>query len=344
MSGAPTIAEIKRMLVDRAPAVAAHLLPAGRREKNEWRAGSLRGEPGSSFGVRLSGPKVGTWSDFADVEGNGGKNLLGLWMAARRVGFPVALDEICAWLGVERPKHDGREHGRGDRAGDHETSRRRDALPKSARPAAPAGIELPDDEARQRINRTIDRTRPLKSGLGASWLREVRDLEPDLLDEEAVRFLPGSDRYPPAVVSVITAWTDASVILGLQFTALALDGSAKLWRKFMTGSKPAGGVCRLVNDAEVTTELALGEGLESCLAVMTGQHRSGCMVRPAWAALTAGNLANLGPLPAIQRLMLLVDADDAGRKGAEKCAALWHHARREVRLATPTGTNDWNDA
>lgn len=331
MTGAATIArvdiaELKARLNARVLAVVAYLLPNGRKDGHEWRAGSIAGEPGQSLGVHLSGPKVGLWCDFSIGEEQSG-DLIDLWCAAHRVDLPTALAEIKQWLGIA-----------------DETSRRREVTPRPARPETPAGIELPDAETLQKIDRTIDRSMPLKGSLGARWLRDVRDLEPDLLDEEAVRFLPGSDRFPPSIVSVITAWTDAAIVLGLQFTALSDDGSRKLWRKFARGSKPSGGVCRLVHDAEVTTELALGEGLETCLAVMTAQHRSGCMVRPAWAALTAGNFANLGPLPAIQRLMLLVDADDAGRAGAEKCAALWHHARREVRLATPVGINDWNDA
>ncbi|MFO1160927.1 MAG: toprim domain-containing protein [Reyranellaceae bacterium] len=233
---------------------------------------------------------------------------------------------------------DGRDH-----------RRRHDRPAPRPRPAKPSaqtidGVELPDAETLQKIARTIDRSKPLKGNLGARWLRDIRDLEPDLLDEEAVRFLPGSDRFPPSILSVISAWRDASIILGAQITALSSDGTEKLWRKFMRGGKPSGGVCRLVHDAEVTYELTLGEGLETCLAAMTAQHRAGHMVRPAWAALTAGNLGTLGPLAGIQRLMLLVDADAAGRKGAAACAELWHHTGREVRMAAPSVRNDWNDA
>jgi len=339
MSGAADIAravdvaELKARLNARVMAVVAYLLPGGRQDGHEWRCGSVAGEPGKSLGVHLSGEKVGRWKDFSSGDREHSGDLIDLWQATRRVDRRLALTEIKQWLGVPDDR----------RA--FETSRRRDALPRPSPPQSRTvnGIELPDAETLQKINRTINRSKPLKGTTGARWLRDVRGLEPDLLDEEAVRFLPGNDQFPPCLLSVITAWTDASIILGAQLTALAPDGSAKLWRKFARGSKPAGGVCRLVHDSEATYELALGEGLETCLAAMTSQHRAGCLVRPTWAALTAGNLGALGPLPVIERLMLLVDADDAGRRGAEECAALWHHARREVRLATPTGVNDWND-
>ena len=330
---ATDIAELKDKLNDQALAVAAYLFPAGRRRGREWCVGSVYGEAGDSLSICVAGSKAGTGSDFAAGDKNGSKNLLDLWMAAQRVDLPTALTEIRQHLGI---------------ADDHNTSRRREVLPRPTKPQAQIqpidGIEFPDNEALRRIGRVLNRTVPLKAGMGARWLRDVRDLEPDLLDSEAVRFLPGTDRFPPSLVSVITAFVDASIVLGLQFTALAPDGSRKLWRKFMTGSKPAGGVCRLASDAEGTTELALGESLETCLPTMTAQHPGSHLVEPTWAGLSAGNFANLGPLPGIERLMLLVDADDAGRKGAEKCAALWHHAGRQVLIAAPTGgLNDWND-
>lgn len=93
------ITVIKRMLNDRAKQVAEMLLPGGRKEAQEWRAGSIGGEKGKSLGVHLSGPKVGIWSDFATGEGG---DLIGLWMACKGMTLPQALDAIRSWLGVER--------------------------------------------------------------------------------------------------------------------------------------------------------------------------------------------------------------------------------------------------
>lgn len=95
------ITTISRALSDRAATVAEHLLPGGRREGTEWRAGSLSGERGQSLGVHLTGDKAGVWSDFQSGEGGG--DLLDLWKAVRGVTLSEALDQARAWLGMARP-------------------------------------------------------------------------------------------------------------------------------------------------------------------------------------------------------------------------------------------------
>jgi twinkle protein len=76
------------------------LLPGGRREQQEWRAGSTAGDKGQSLGVHLSGAKAGVWTDFATGEGG---DLLDLWCIARGVSLSEALEQARKWLGVERP-------------------------------------------------------------------------------------------------------------------------------------------------------------------------------------------------------------------------------------------------
>lgn len=95
------ILEIKRRLADRAQSVAEMLLPQGRKIQNEWRVGSINGEPGESLGVHLSGEKVGVWKDFNGGEGG---DLIDLWMVTRGLTLTKVLDEACAYLGIERPK------------------------------------------------------------------------------------------------------------------------------------------------------------------------------------------------------------------------------------------------
>lgn len=95
------ILEVKRLLANSALAVAEHLLPGGRKERDEWRCGSTAGGKGDSLGVHLSGPKAGIWADFATGEGG---DLLDLWCATRANGISDALDQARTWLGVERPK------------------------------------------------------------------------------------------------------------------------------------------------------------------------------------------------------------------------------------------------
>jgi twinkle protein len=94
------ITQVKRMLSDRAQSVAEMLLPNGRKEAQEWRAGSTSGEKGQSLGVHLSGVKAGVWQDFSTGEGG---DLLDLWMAVKGGTISEALDAARSWLGVTRP-------------------------------------------------------------------------------------------------------------------------------------------------------------------------------------------------------------------------------------------------
>lgn len=95
------LAELKRHLETRIEAVVRALLPAGRRDGHEWRVGSVMGEAGKSLGVHLTGEKVGIWSDFHSGERG---DVIDLWKAVKGLDLVAALDDIRAWLGVERPR------------------------------------------------------------------------------------------------------------------------------------------------------------------------------------------------------------------------------------------------
>lgn len=95
------ITEISRLLSSRAQSVAEYLLPRGRKEGQEWRVGSVDGEPGQSLGVHLSGSKAGVWAEFNSGEAG---DLLDLWQQARRVSLSQALSEAREWLGISRPE------------------------------------------------------------------------------------------------------------------------------------------------------------------------------------------------------------------------------------------------
>lgn len=95
------INQISRMLAERAQAVAEMLLPAGRKEGQEWRAGSTAGEKGKSLGVHLTGQKAGVWCDFDSGETG---DLLDLWCAVKGIGTSDALKEAKAYLGITDPQ------------------------------------------------------------------------------------------------------------------------------------------------------------------------------------------------------------------------------------------------
>lgn len=89
--------DIAQLLANRAGDVAAHLLPGGKKNGTEWKAGSAKGEAGQSLGVRISGAKKGIWSDFAT--GDKG-DLLDLWAHCRCTSMTDAIKEAKAYLGV----------------------------------------------------------------------------------------------------------------------------------------------------------------------------------------------------------------------------------------------------
>src|SRR5258708_10641442 len=94
-------AEISRRLADQVGALVRDLLPEGHREGHEWRAGSMRGEPGASLGVHLTGHKAGVWSDFA--AGDRG-DALDLVRAVHRLELSDALTWSRRWLGIDDGK------------------------------------------------------------------------------------------------------------------------------------------------------------------------------------------------------------------------------------------------
>jgi len=90
--------DIAAMLASQAETIAAMLLPNGKRDGHEWRAGSTAGDAGKSLGVHLSGAKAGVWADFSSGESG---DLLDLWCAVRGLTMSQALAEARDYLGVK---------------------------------------------------------------------------------------------------------------------------------------------------------------------------------------------------------------------------------------------------
>jgi hypothetical protein len=82
-----SIGALVQMLTDRIDSLVPQLLPAGRRHGAEWvEAKTARGGMGDSLSVRMTGPRAGVWSHFA--EGRGG-DLLDLIAYLRTGGDKV---------------------------------------------------------------------------------------------------------------------------------------------------------------------------------------------------------------------------------------------------------------
>lgn len=97
-----------------------------------------------------------------------------------------------------------------------------------------------------------------------------------------------------------------------------------------------GGAIRL---QPVAAELLVGEGLETSAS-------AGLLLNlPAWAAISAGNLAAGLVLPVeLRTITIAADHDGPGQRAARDAAARWRLEGRTVRIATPDRPGaDFND-
>ena len=99
---------VKKLLRERVEDLARYLFPNGTRAGNCWCVGDVRGVPGRSFKIRLSGDKAGMHGDFNGA-GNHSRNLLNLWMEVRQVDFPTALREAAEWTGYKLHSANGKK-------------------------------------------------------------------------------------------------------------------------------------------------------------------------------------------------------------------------------------------
>jgi hypothetical protein len=90
--------------------------------------------------------------------------------------------------------------------------------------------------------------------------------------------------------------------------------------------------------------LVVGEGLETVLAAATRVTYRDNLLPPAWAVMSAGSLASFPVIPGVERLIILVDHDDAGIAAAGQCTERWTRAGRTVIRLTPKRAGaDFND-
>ena len=139
----------------------------------------------------------------------------------------------------------------------------------------------------------------------------------------------------PAMIGLVTRGTD-NTPLAIHRTFLAHNGADKAPitpQKMMLGPC-RGGAVRLGTPGDV---LMVGEGLETCLAVM---QATGC---PAWAALSTSGLRALDLPDSIRDVIVLADGDDPGEAAARDAALAWRQDGRRVRIANPGNGLDFND-
>jgi putative DNA primase/helicase len=159
---------------------------------------------------------------------------------------------------------------------------------------------------------------------------------------------PQEQRTFPALVALVTNAATGRPIT-LHRTWLAPDGSGKAPvekpRLLLKGHDKAGGVVRLWPDEEVTSGLAIAEGLETALTAAAG-------LTPIWACIDAANLGAFPVLEGIECLTIVADHDkpnpktgkQAGLEAAQECAQRWFAAGYEVRIwKAPMEGADLND-
>ena len=126
--------------------------------------------------------------------------------------------------------------------------------------------------------------------------------------------------------------------LGVHRTFLRRDaaGKAEVEPQKATLGRMWGGAIRLHPAAE---ELVIAEGIET--AASAGRLLS----LPAWAAISANNLAQGLILPAgVWAVVIAADADEAGERAAQSAAIRWLCEGRRVRIGRPARKgHDFND-
>ena len=141
---------------------------------------------------------------------------------------------------------------------------------------------------------------------------------------------------PPAMVALVVGATGQPV--AIHRTYLRSDGSAKanVDPPRATLGPIAGGAVRL-DVFNPDQALVIGEGIETSASA---GRLIGC---PAWAALSAGNLAHRLILPAeVRHVVIAADPDAPGEKAARAAARRWAAEGRAVQIARPDGPGDFN--
>ena len=137
------------------------------------------------------------------------------------------------------------------------------------------------------------------------------------------------------MVALVTRGRDGA-LRAIHRTFLAHDGAGQAPldpAKMMLGPC-RGGAVRLAEPGDL---LMVGEGIETCLAVMQATGH------PVWAALSTSGFRGLDLPEAVRAVIVLADGDDPGEAAARAGARRWMREGRRVRIARPPQGLDFND-
>ncbi len=237
---------------------------------------------------------------------------------------------------------------------------RKDGQPRPARPAPiPRPVQPEPERPRHAVLsayglRIWAESLPLAGSIGEAYLLARRCVIPpadgDLrfhlalpyprLGATAEERAAQPDYCGPALVALVTDALTGEAI-GLHRTWIRPDGTKASTpgpaRLLLGGHRKQGGVIRLWPDEAVTTGLAVGEGIETCLSLAHA-------FTPVWSAIDASNLTALPVLPGIEALTIAQDNDPAGRAAAQTLAERWAAAGRTAAIVcAETEGADLND-
>lgn len=136
----------------------------------------------------------------------------------------------------------------------------------------------------------------------------------------------------PAMIAAMRS-LETHQITAVHRTRLTEDGR-KVDRRMLG---VAGGAAIMLDPVE-GAQLAIGEGIESCLA---GRQLG---FSPVWALASAGAVGAFPILNGIAKLTILGERDHASETAVTACHGNWVHAGRTVVVALPKVGEDMNDA
>ena len=212
----------------------------------------------------------------------------------------------------------------------------------------PVDIEGPrprtDDEL-LRLQRARDlwsEARDPRGTLAETYLQLRRLTLEDRIACRVLRFHPrcpwrnestGQTDRVPALIAAFRSLDDDAIV-AVHRIALTADGH-KIDKRMLGPTRRSA----IMLDDNVGDELAIGEGIETCLAA---RHLG---IRPVWALGSAGAIAHFPVMPGITTLRIIGENDGgANERAAESCAPRWQRAGRHVRIIRPTRGKDLNDA
>jgi putative DNA primase/helicase len=222
---------------------------------------------------------------------------------------------------------------------------RDDVARRPVRQLAASTSPQPDDEDGRSADALAiwgEAIHPYNTPVAAHLLRRNVSL-PDGAAGEAVRYHPackfGLKRVPCMVALVRDIRTNEPK--AIHRTAIDPKGNQVKFGgndRMMLGPC-GGGAVKLVDDAEITICLGLGEGIETTLSMRRFPEFG---ASPVWAVLSAGQISAFPVLPGVECLWIAVDRDSSGtgQRCSLECSRRWVAAGREVYRVVPDVTGD----